>query len=93
MLINHLYRRKPGICIYHLIHIYFTTQVSESKKSLRKLGKWEHRLLAVQPDQAIHPELFGRTILDSMGEVTLDLEGITTAREVLRSIELRVLSR
>jgi len=41
---------------------------------------------------SVEPELYGRTIMGTMGEVTRDLEGVTTARGVLRSIELRVLT-
>ncbi len=41
----------------------------------------------------IEPELFGCTIMGTRGGVTRDLEGVTTAREVLRSIEIRVRPR
>lgn len=41
---------------------------------------------------SIEPELYGRTIMGTMGEVTSDLEGVTTALDVLRSIELRLVT-
>ncbi len=49
--------------------------------------------ITVTPGARFVPELFGRTVPGTTGEVTRDLAGITTARDVLEAVEIRVLPR